>query len=70
MAGGKRIRGKAQEEMGKVKEKAGEATDRDDLRLKGAGDQVAGKAKQAVGKQERKVKGTAEEAKGRMRRHT
>ncbi|MFB7863033.1 CsbD family protein [Streptomyces sp. NPDC056069] len=77
MAEGKRIRGKAQEGMGKVKEKAGAVTGREDLRAKGVGDQMAGKAKQAAGKGERKIKGAAEETKGRaeatkgrMKRHT
>ncbi|MEV6329798.1 CsbD family protein [Streptomyces sp. NPDC051909] len=70
MAEGKKMRGKAQEAVGKVKEMTGEATGKQDLRLKGVRDQVKGRAQQAAGEAEKTVKGTVEEANGKMRRHT
>ncbi|WP_142215455.1 CsbD family protein [Streptomyces sp. SLBN-118] len=69
MAEAKRIRGRAQETVGKAKQKFGRATGRDDLRVKGTGDRIEGKARRAVGEMADKVKGTAEEFKGKMRRH-
>ncbi|WP_328666020.1 CsbD family protein [Streptomyces sp. NBC_00322] len=69
VAEGKRIRGIAQETVGKAKQKIGRATGRDDLRVKGTGDRIEGKARRAVGEMADKVKGTAEEVKGKIRRH-
>ncbi|WP_406397448.1 CsbD family protein [Streptomyces sp. NBC_00879] len=69
VAEGKRIRGRAQEAVGKAKQKIGRATGRDDLRAKGTGDRAEGKARHTVGEMTDKIKGAAEEVKGKMRRH-
>ncbi|MFF2502796.1 CsbD family protein [Streptomyces sp. NPDC058067] len=67
---GKKLHGKAQEAMGKAKQKAGRATGDNELRAEGTGDRVKGKARQAAGKAEQNVRGEAEELKGKIRKHT
>ncbi|MGW7367016.1 CsbD family protein [Streptomyces sp. NPDC054841] len=69
-AQGKKIRGKAQETVGKAKQKAGEVAGDEELRLKGTSDRIEGEARQAAAKAEDKVRGTAEEVKGKARKHT
>lgn len=49
MVSSDKAEGKAQELGGKLKEKAGAATDNDDLQRDGAGDQAEGKAQQVSG---------------------
>ena len=44
---GDKISNKAQEAVGKIKEKTGEATDNEKLQAEGVGDQAAAKTKQA-----------------------
>ncbi|MGW6143418.1 CsbD family protein [Streptomyces sp. NPDC055144] len=67
---GKKLHGKAQETMGKAKQKIGRATGDNELRVKGTGDRVKGKAQQAAGEVEQTVRGGAEETKGKIRKHT
>lgn len=47
MSFGDKIKNKAQEVSGKVKEKVGDATNNEDLQAEGIGDQAAAKTKQA-----------------------
>ena len=50
-----RIKGAAKDAMGTAKEKAGQATDNEDLEAKGKGDKMEGKAQGAMGKAKEKV---------------
>ncbi|TFE51853.1 CsbD family protein [Streptomyces sp. ICN441] len=68
-AQGKKIRGKAQETVGKAKQKAGKVTGDEELRAEGTSDRVAGQSKEKAAEVEQTVRGTAEELKGKARKN-
>ena len=57
-----KLEGKAKEAMGNVREKAGEATDNEEMEAEGRADQMEGKADQLQGD----VKNKAEELKDKV----
>jgi uncharacterized protein YjbJ (UPF0337 family) len=58
-----RVKGAAKDAMGKGKEKAGEATDNEEMKDEGQADQVEGKVQGAVGKGKEKLDEIKDKAK-------
>lgn len=58
-----KISNKGEEAVGKAKERAGDATDDEDLRSEGKADQMSAKGKQAVDEASEKAKEAADKAK-------
>ena len=63
---GDKTEGQWDEAKGRVKEAAGDLTDRDDLKREGKADQAGGKVKQAAGEAKEKLEDAVDAVKEKM----